>query len=78
MRTTGTLSGKISTLIGDVSLDGVILPLLPTTLSGSSYTGMADHQTHFEIGRPEIYESSGGVWKAQFNPIAATYPLDIT
>lgn len=78
MRDTGTLSGKISTLIGDVSLDGVILPLLPTTLSGSSYTGMADHQTHFEIGHPEIYESSGGVWKTQFNPIAATYPLDIT
>ncbi len=59
MRTTGTLSGKISTLIGDVSLDGVSLPLLPATLSGSSYTGMADHQTYLEVSRPDIYESSG-------------------
>lgn len=57
--TTGTLSGKISTYIGDISLDGVMLPLLPATLSGSTYTSMADHHTYIEVKNPQLYESSG-------------------
>lgn len=77
--TTGTLSGNVSTYIGDVSLSGVNLPLLRASLSGSSYTGMADHAKSLNIANPERYESSGGLWKSTFSPIGIpsltkTYP----
>lgn len=65
----GTLSGKVATYIGDISLNGVDLPLLRATFSGSSYTGMADHQTHLSIAHPEIYESTGGLWTSTFTPM---------
>ncbi len=48
----------MSTNLGDMSLDGIILPLLSTSLSGSTYTGVANHQTALEIANPSRYESS--------------------
>lgn len=68
LRTTGTLSGKALTNLGDMSLDGILLPLLPTSLSGSTYTGVANHQTALEVANPSTYESTPGVWVISLTP----------
>ncbi len=75
LRTTGTLSGKVMTNLGDVNLDGIMLPLLPASLSGSSYTGVADHRTPLEIANPSRYESNGSPWIMNYTPFMSFYSV---
>lgn len=54
----GTLSGSITSYIGDFSLSGVRLPLRPVVFTDMSGTGIVSHTTHFTINDPDFYRST--------------------
>ena len=72
--TSGTLSGKISTNIGDISLDTIMLPLLPMNLAwGMNFSPVAQSASFVILQDYLQFASSGGMINITFTPLGTTF-----
>ena len=71
----GTLSGKISTNMGDISLDTVILPLLPMNLAWvANFSPVANSGLSITLLNYLQFASSGGITDITFTPLGTSLP----